>query len=130
MMELLARLRSSFDYVVIDTPPLLAVSDGAVVSAIADGAIMVAQVGTTRREELAQSTKALRDVGAKVIGIVLNRTAPVKHVYYGPRDQAELRRSARLTRESPIEPAEVGTTAFGRHATRKADARHSGPASY
>lgn len=69
--KVLNELRSQFDYVIIDSPPLLAVTDGAILAAEADGAIILVRAGKTNREQLKHSLAVLRDVGATVLGSVL-----------------------------------------------------------
>lgn len=77
MRDILRELEQRFDVVVIDAPPLLPVTDAAVLSTIADGTVMVVGVGSTRREQLAASVTALEHVKANVLGLVLNKL-PVK----------------------------------------------------
>lgn len=72
MRALVSDLRGRFDMIVIDTPPLLPVTDAAVASAQADGVVLVARYGSTSREQLATARNALRAVGAHVVGTVLN----------------------------------------------------------
>jgi receptor protein-tyrosine kinase len=64
-------LRARFDYVVIDSSPLLAVTDGAILAADADGALLVVRSGKTKRDQVEYSAGILRDVGAPVLGAVL-----------------------------------------------------------
>jgi len=71
MSDLLRRLESSTDIVLIDTPPLLPVTDAAVLAALADGAILVVRSGKTRREQVKAAASALSAVGARVLGVVL-----------------------------------------------------------
>lgn len=66
-----SELRSRFDYVIIDTSPLLAVTDSAILAAQADGALIVARCGKTKREQLAHAIGALNDVGANLLGAVM-----------------------------------------------------------
>ncbi|MFM8855789.1 MAG: polysaccharide biosynthesis tyrosine autokinase [Actinomycetota bacterium] len=66
----LDELRSQFDYVIVDSAPLLAVTDGAILSTHADGALMIAKFGQTKREQLAHAVGNLRDVGARLLGAV------------------------------------------------------------
>jgi receptor protein-tyrosine kinase len=68
--NLLAELRSQFDYVIIDSAPLLAVTDGALLSASADGALIAARFGKTKREQMSHAVGTLRGVGATVLGAV------------------------------------------------------------
>ena len=69
--KLLSELRDRFDYVVIDSPPLLAVTDGAVLAAEADGTILLVRVGQTKRDQVAHATGILNDVAATILGSVL-----------------------------------------------------------
>lgn len=70
--NVLGELRAKFDYVIVDTPPLLAVTDAAILAAHSDGALVVVRAGRTKRDQLAHSVGALKDVGAKVLGGVLS----------------------------------------------------------
>ena len=71
MSKLLATLGSEFDYVIIDAPPLLLVTDAAVISKLAGGAILVAASGRTRRAEVSSAIKALDHIGSRLLGIVV-----------------------------------------------------------
>ncbi len=99
--KLLVELKSQFDYVIIDSSPLLAVTDGAILAANADGALMMVRFGQTKREQLAHSVKNLQDVGATLLGAVMT-LVPVRggrsyynYGYYG-QDTDGKQRSARL----------------------------------
>jgi capsular exopolysaccharide synthesis family protein len=72
MVHLLERLRDRFDVVVVNTPPLLPVTDAAVLSAHADGVLVVVCAGKTTRQQLLLAMRALHAVGARVLGTVLN----------------------------------------------------------
>ena len=72
MGELLSRLKKTFEIIIIDTPPLLPVTDAAVVAAHADGAILVVRYGRTSRNQVATAAGALRAVDARLLGTVLN----------------------------------------------------------
>lgn len=69
--KLLSDLRAMFDYVIIDSSPLLAVTDGAILAADADGAIVAVRAGKTKHDQLAHAIGTLRDVDAKMLGAVL-----------------------------------------------------------
>lgn len=73
MQETLRELERRFDVVIIDAPPLLPVTDAAVLSTIADGTVIVVGVGSAKREQLAASMNALEHVNANVLGLVLNK---------------------------------------------------------
>lgn len=71
MRALLQRLREDY-LVVIDSPPLLPVTDAALLTAAADGALLVARSGVTRRAHLAQAARNLRAVDSPLLGLVIN----------------------------------------------------------
>ncbi len=72
MESLLHDLREEFDIVLIDAPPLLPVTDGAVLSTLADGALLVVRSHHTREDHLARAAASLAAVDARVLGVVLN----------------------------------------------------------
>ena len=72
MRETLRELESRFDAVIIDTPPLLPVTDAAVLSTIAGGTVIVVGAGRVDRDHLAKSLQSLDAVNAPVMGLVLN----------------------------------------------------------
>jgi capsular exopolysaccharide synthesis family protein len=72
MADLLATLANHYDIVVIDAPPLLPVTDAAVLAALADGAVLVIRHSRTRREEAQRAIQTLNAVNAKLLGTVLN----------------------------------------------------------
>ena len=73
---LFARLREAFDVVIVDSPPNLPVADAAVVSPLADGAIIVYRAGAAPRTVLARAKTELESVGTPVFGVVLNDLRP------------------------------------------------------
>lgn len=70
MRELLAHLDA--DMIVLDTPPLLVASDAAVLGRLADGVLLVVRAGQTQRAALQECAQQLANVGARVVGTVLN----------------------------------------------------------
>jgi succinoglycan biosynthesis transport protein ExoP len=70
--KILDQLRGKFDRILLDSPPLQAVTDAAVLARRSDGVIVVVQAGKTLRDDLARSAKQLHDVNANVIGVILN----------------------------------------------------------
>lgn len=75
--SLIGELRSMYDYVIIDASPLLPVTDGVVLTSIADGALVLARFGQTTREQLDRAIGNLRKSGGRVLGSVLTLT-PIK----------------------------------------------------
>lgn len=72
MEDLLQRLRREADVVLIDTPPSLVVADANVLAARTDGVLLVVNADRTRRVAVQQATEGLRQVGASLLGGVLN----------------------------------------------------------
>lgn len=94
---LLADLRNEFDYVIVDSTPLLAVTDAAILAAGADGVLMIARFGQTKRDQLVHAVGNLKDVGARVLGAVL-AVVPARrgsysynYAYYGERNSPQPR---------------------------------------
>jgi succinoglycan biosynthesis transport protein ExoP len=86
MKIIIAQLRQSYDYVIIDCPPVLPITDAAIVSSFVDGAIILIHAGKTKKPEFMGSRAALEAVGARIIGVVLNKIPVDKHGYnYGYR---------------------------------------------
>ena len=77
----LKRLTTKFDYVLLDSPPVLAVTDAAVLSTLVDGVVMVTRAFQTRKELAQHAVRRLTDVGAHVAGIVLNAVNLTKDEY-------------------------------------------------
>jgi capsular exopolysaccharide synthesis family protein len=105
--KLLSEMRAQFDYVIVDSTPLLAVTDAAILAAGADGVLIMARFGQTKREQLTHAVGILADVGAPPLGAVFTvlparGNASYSYSYYG---EGGARRSSR--REPPAEPAAV-----------------------
>jgi capsular exopolysaccharide synthesis family protein len=85
-------LSKHFTQIIIDSPPVLAVTDGVVLSALVDGVILVVANGVTARGALARTHRILENARARVLGIVLNKV-DVRYdryygSYYGPYSQS------------------------------------------
>lgn len=68
--KLLSEMRTRFEYVILDSTPLLAVTDAAILAAGADGVLVMARFGQTKREQLAHAVGSLEGVGAALLGAV------------------------------------------------------------
>ncbi len=66
--ELLRRLKERFQYVVIDSPPVLSSTDAGVLSARADGTLLVVRLERSLKKQSAEAVRALQDVGGNVLG--------------------------------------------------------------
>ncbi|MCJ0902138.1 polysaccharide biosynthesis tyrosine autokinase [Rhodococcus sp. ARC_M6] len=80
--QALAELRARFDYVIIDAPPLLPVTDAAVLTAMSDGALVIARHASTKRDQLARAVGNLHSVGARILGTVITMTPANKRSGY------------------------------------------------
>jgi polysaccharide biosynthesis transport protein len=72
MREVLRELRASFDFILIDSPPVIAVSDAAVLSAICDGVLVVFHGQKTTTPTARRAVERLESVGAPLLGVILN----------------------------------------------------------
>lgn len=112
--KMLTELRERFDYVIVDSTPLLAVTDAAILAAGADGVLIMVRFGRTTRDQLAHAVGNLESVGAPVLGSVFTLVpmrggSAYNYSYYGsetPQGQSRRRsadRPAKLSVEQ--EPA-------------------------
>jgi non-specific protein-tyrosine kinase len=76
MRDLLSRVSQAYDYVLVDSPPVLATSDAAILGTMVDSIILVVDMGQTRRDYLKHAIEHLGEVGAPVSGLILNRLKP------------------------------------------------------
>jgi receptor protein-tyrosine kinase len=88
--KVLSELRAHFDYVIIDSPPMLAVTDAAILATGVDGVLIIARFAETKREQLTHAVGSLRDVGAPLLGAVFTMTPSrgsasynYRYSYYG-----------------------------------------------
>jgi capsular exopolysaccharide synthesis family protein len=72
MKELLHSLSERFDYVIIDAPPMISVSDPIILSTLVDGVILVVKSGESKGESVRRACQDLTAVGARVLGVTLN----------------------------------------------------------
>ena len=89
--DIIDALKARFDLVLIDSPPILPVTDAAVISGRVDGTLMVVTAGVTTKRSLTRALNSLRQVDAPIIGFALNRASSdggygYSYEYYPPRD--------------------------------------------
>lgn len=72
MRSVLADLSVRYDHILIDTAPILYVTDAVVLSTMSDGVVLVVHSGKSGRDEVSRSIDMLNGVGAKILGVVLN----------------------------------------------------------
>jgi capsular exopolysaccharide synthesis family protein len=80
--ELLADLRSKYDWIVIDAPPVMPVTDAALVANRAQGVLFVVGSEMTPRQNAAAAIEQLKNANARFVGVVLNRVHIQRHSYY------------------------------------------------
>lgn len=91
MAELLKVLGQEYDHVLIDTPPLLPVTDAAILAAATSGALLVTAAGKSRTTELREAAEILDRAGARTLGVVVGMVQPKQNRYgYGYGDSPEL----------------------------------------
>lgn len=81
MGQILDRLNQAFDLIVIDTPPVLTVTDAAALAPAMDGVVLVAKPGVTKVGAFQQALEQLRAVNARVLGVVMNEVNPGSRKY-------------------------------------------------
>ena len=82
MRRLLSATAHEFTHVVIDSPPVSSFTDGVLVSTLVDGVLLVVHGGKTSRQVARRSRQLLQDVGAKILGVVLNNISARSYDYY------------------------------------------------
>ena len=82
MASLIEKARHSYDWVIIDAPPALALPDASVLSTRADGVVLVCASERSRLREIDTVVTQIQAVGGKILGAVLNRVDMSRHSYY------------------------------------------------
>jgi capsular exopolysaccharide synthesis family protein len=106
--KVLGELRTNFDYVIVDSSPLLAVTDAAVLAANADGVLIMARFGQTKREQLAHAVASIEDVGAHLLGAVFTlmpARGNASYSYYGSYGTRESSRRELSTETAAVNRA-------------------------
>src|SRR6266403_159236 len=110
MRRLMTVLQSQFTHVVVDSPPVSAFTDGVLIASMVDGVLLVVHGGKSSRQVVLRSRQLLQDVGAKILGVVLNNVDRHAHDdgyyqrYYAPKvyrtdaDDDDVEPSARTPR--------------------------------
>ena len=85
MEQLVLALRKNFDHVVIDSPPILPITDATIISTLVDGVIMVVESDSTSRAALARACRVMEHSGGRILGTVFNKVDVKRDGYYGYR---------------------------------------------
>lgn len=85
-------LLEQYDYVLVDAPPVLAVTDASILAPQLDGVIMVARYGVTRKEQVQETRDQFMKANANIIGVVLNQAKmdanDYQYYHYYSQDEA------------------------------------------
>jgi succinoglycan biosynthesis transport protein ExoP len=73
MVELISMLAAEVDYVIVDAPPVLLVTDAAVMSKFTGGSILVAAAGRTTKSQITGAVAALENIGSSLMGVIVTR---------------------------------------------------------
>lgn len=84
LKELFEELKFYFDFIVVDVPPVIPVSDPVVIAGEADGTLLVVRAGSTPKDVVKRSLNFLRNSKINVLGVVLNNLEDVLPYYYSP----------------------------------------------
>ena len=85
MRTFLESLKKDYDIIILDTPPVLPVTDAAILASQVDGVVIVSSYGHTTFDGLDRTKVQLENVGAKILGVILNKVPTSKrggHYYY------------------------------------------------
>jgi Mrp family chromosome partitioning ATPase len=82
MQEMMSSLRDQFEFLIIDTPPVLMVTDAVVLAPRVDGVIIVVKPSVTKRAELHHVIERMQQVNARLLGVVLNDVNIGRGRYY------------------------------------------------
>ncbi|MFZ7121498.1 MAG: CpsD/CapB family tyrosine-protein kinase [Eubacteriaceae bacterium] len=81
MRELITSIKGHFDVVIIDSPPVIPVTDAMIISNLVDGTLVTIALGQIEREVFKRTIECLENVGANIIGTVVNKV-PTSERYY------------------------------------------------
>jgi capsular exopolysaccharide synthesis family protein len=93
MKQLLDALRSHYEWVIIDSPPILAMADTPVLASIVEHVVLVLAAEVATRPAVARAIDQVNGVGAKVVGVVLNKVNLERNSYYYSQNYGEYYRS-------------------------------------
>jgi capsular exopolysaccharide synthesis family protein len=83
MKAFIENMKEKYDYVILDTPPVMAVTDAQIISTMSDGVLLVAASKETSRDSLIKTKELLTNVKANIIGVILNKYQSTDKRDYG-----------------------------------------------
>jgi polysaccharide biosynthesis transport protein len=117
MLELVGKLKEQFEFLIFDSPPILSVTDSAMLGGMLDGTVLVVKASQTARDHARRAVEHLSDVKARVLGVVLNQVDFEKerynysyyyryYYYYTDEGERKQRRSRERRRSSEADGGE------------------------
>ena len=85
MEKLVLTLRQKFDHIIIDSPPILPITDATIISTLVDGVVMVVESDSTSRAALNRACRVMEHSGGRILGTVFNKVDIRRDGYYGYR---------------------------------------------
>lgn len=82
LAALLKELKAEYDYVIVDTPPVIVVADAVLISKVVDGFLNVVVCGKTRKGDLKETLRIMKQNSINIIGVILTQTKIKSHGYY------------------------------------------------
>jgi len=82
IQAILDAVSAEYDYVILDSPPVLAMADAVILGSQVDSVLLITSAGSIRRGDLREAIKRMRETTAHILGIALNRLDPSKNNYY------------------------------------------------
>jgi len=83
MARLVEELRQRFEHIVLDSPPILLMTDATVLSILSDGVVLVVEGGVTPLGAVLRAHRIIENAGGKILGVVLNKVDVRRGTYYG-----------------------------------------------
>jgi Mrp family chromosome partitioning ATPase len=82
MGALIRSASTEYGFIILDSPPMLALADSRILAPLVNGVLLVVKSGATRREQLLHARSGVRNVGGNLIGVVLNNVDIRTNGYY------------------------------------------------
>ncbi|WP_394216118.1 polysaccharide biosynthesis tyrosine autokinase [Brachybacterium vulturis] len=120
MQTVLADALAAYDFVVVDSPPLFAVTDAAILSQIVGGTIIVARSDLVKKHQLGRALEKLEGVDARLLGVILNRYQRGTQHFYSAQETYSADPATTQSHLATTAPASAGPDAGAAPARRRA----------
>jgi|GEM_PF-92006 len=107
MKNFIEALKEKFEYIIIDTPPVIAVTDAQILASLSDGCLLVVASSQVEREAVVKTKLLLEKVNANILGVVLNKSEAEKKGYYGDDKDDVYQKKIKNIRNAEFEPQNV-----------------------